>query len=111
MKSDRTRRGKTFTKSHLMLDLIADLENIGNSEVEEEEGEGYDELEEKKEEKSPEELQEHYSKIKTTEVCILPILYNRSLNIFCVDVRGLPTTRELYLRRHLRTGGHSAASL
>ena len=94
-----------------MLDLIADLENVENSEVEEE-GEVYQELEEKNVGvKSLEELQEHYSKIKTTEVCILSILYNRSLNIFCVDVRGLPTTRELHLRRHLRTGGHSAASL
>ena len=62
-----------------MLDLIADLENIGNSEVEEEEGEVYDELEEKKEEKSAEELQEHYSQIKTSEVCIISKLYNTSL--------------------------------
>ena len=79
MKSEKTRRGKSFTKSHLMLDLIADLENIGNSEVEEEEGEVYDELEEKKEEKSAEELQEHYSQIKTSEVCIISQLYNTSL--------------------------------
>ena len=79
MKSEKTRRGKSFTKSHLMLDLIADLENIGNSEVEEEEGEVYDELEEKKEEKSAEELQEHYSQIKTCEVGIISKLYNTSL--------------------------------
>ena len=78
MKSEKARRGKSFTKSHLMLDLIADLENIGNSEVEEE-GEVYDELEDKKEEKSAEELQEHYSQIKTCEVCIISKLYDTSL--------------------------------
>merc|ERR1712226_865186 len=58
MKSERTRPRRSFTKSHLMLDLIADLENVGNSKVEDE-GEVYDELEEKKEDKSLEELQEH----------------------------------------------------
>merc|ERR1712203_436748 len=56
MKAERTRPGRSFTKSHLMLDLIADLENVGNSNVEAE-GEVYDELEEKEEEKSLEELQ------------------------------------------------------
>ena len=73
MKSERTRPGRSFTKSHLMLDLIADLENVGNSKVEED-GEVYDELEEKEEEKFLEELQEHYSQIKTSEVCIISML-------------------------------------
>ena len=69
MKSERSRPGGTFTKSHLMLDLIADLENVENSEVEEE-GEVYQELEEKNVGvKSREELQEHYSQIKSSEVC------------------------------------------
>merc|ERR1711953_1144826 len=67
MKSERTRPGRSFTKSHLMLDLIADLENNANSEVEEE-GEVYHELEENVEVKSLEELQEHYSQIKNSEM-------------------------------------------
>ena len=92
MKSDRRGRGKSFTKSHLMLDLIADLENVGNSEVEEE-GEVYDELEENKEEKD--ELQEDYSQIKSTEVCIISKLYNKSLTndlCRCQKITNYPRT-------------------
>ena len=76
MKSERTRPRRSFTKSHLMLDLIADLENVGNSKMEDE-GEIYDELEEKEEDKSVEELQEHYSQIKRCEVCIISMLYKK----------------------------------
>ena len=87
MKAERTRPGRSFTKSHLMLDLIADLENVGNSNVEAE-GEVYDELEEKEEEKTLEELQEHYSQIKTSEVCIISIskYKQRLTNLICADV-------------------------
>ena len=61
-----------------MLDLIADLENNANSEVEEE-GEVYHELEENVEVKSLEELQEHYSQIKNSEVCKYYFYVKKSL--------------------------------
>ena len=69
MKSQTRKTGRSFTKSHLMLDLIANLENIDNSEEdkeEEEEEEVYTELEE--EEQCREELQEKYSQIVPAEV-------------------------------------------
>ena len=67
MKSQTRKKGRSFTKSHLMLDLIANLENIDNSEEDkEEEEEVYTELNEK--EQCREELQEKYSQIVPAEV-------------------------------------------
>lgn len=67
MKSQTRNRGRSFTKSHLMLDLIANLENIDNSEEDkEEEEEVYTELDE--DEHCREELQEKYSQIPPGEV-------------------------------------------
>ena len=66
MKSQTRKKGRTFTKSHLMLDLIANLENIDNAEEDKEEEEVYTELDE--EEQCREELQEKYSQIVPAEV-------------------------------------------
>ena len=69
MKSETKKKGRSFTKSHLMLDLIANLENIDNTEAEveeEEEEDVYTELD--KEEQCREELQEKYSQITKAEV-------------------------------------------
>ena len=72
MKSETKKRGRSFTKSYLMLNLIADLENKEN-EVEED-GEEEEKIEEEiyteldKEVECREELQENYSQIIREEI-------------------------------------------
>ena len=77
MKAERKKRGRSFTKSNMMLDLIADLENVDDTEGEEEEEEVYTELEEQEDGRCKDELQEGYSELRKPEVrpCSLLLLY------------------------------------